>query len=184
MSAIDSAAGVLAYWFGAGMAERWYKRDPVFDDEVRRRLLPLHQRAAAGELDGWQDSAQSALALIILLDQVPRNLYRDDPRAFATDAKALSVTRRALEGGLDRELSQVERLFLYLPLEHCESLKEQQLCCELVGALDQNPEWHDYAIQHRDIVARFGRFPHRNDLLGRETTPEEADFLEQPGSSF
>ncbi len=184
MTAIDSAAGVLAYWFGAGMAERWYKRDPAFDREIRDRLLPLYRRAAAGQLDGWQDSAQGALALVILLDQVPRNLYRDDPRAFAKDAKALAITHRALERELDRELSQVERLFLYLPLEHCESLEEQQLCCELVSALDEDPEWHGYAIQHRDIIARFGRFPHRNAVLGRQTTPEEADFLAKPGSSF
>ncbi len=175
---------VLDYWFAPGMAARWYVKDAGFDGEVRARLLPLHERATAGELEPWRAGARGCLALVILLDQVPRNLYRDDPRAFAKDAQALAITHRALERGLDRELSQIERLFLYLPLEHCESLEEQQLCCELVGALDENPEWHDHAIQHRDIIARFGRFPHRNAALGRQTTPEEAAFLIEPAPSF
>jgi len=184
MTAIDSAAGVPAYWFGEGMAERWFKRDPAFDREIRDRLLPLYRRAATGELDDWQATAQGALALVILLDQVPRNLFRDDPRAFATDAKALAVAKAIIEQGLDSGLSQAERVFLYLPLEHCESLADQEECVRLTGQLDENKEWCDYAIQHRDIIARFGRFPHRNAILGRETTPEEAEFLEKPGSSF
>jgi uncharacterized protein (DUF924 family) len=115
---------------------------------------------------------------------VPRNLFRGDARAFAADAKALAVTKRALEAGLDKKLRQVERMFLYLPLEHCEDLADQELCVTLIGGLDENPNWHDYAIRHRDVIARFGRFPHRNVALGRVDTPEEEAFLKEPGSSF
>lgn len=175
---------VLAFWFAAGMEARWFKADEAFDQEVRQALLPLHEQAAAGRLDHWQESAPGALALVILLDQVPRNLFRGEARAFATDARALAATKRALEKGFDAELRQVERVFLYLPLEHCEDLADQELCVRLVGALDENPEWRDYARRHRDVIARFGRFPHRNAVLGRETTPEEAAFLQEPGSSF
>ncbi len=175
---------VLEFWFAQGMAERWFKKDPAFDGEVRQVLLPLHEQAAAGELDGWGQSARGALALVILLDQVPRNLFRGEPRAFASDAKALAVTKRALREGLDKTLRQAERMFLYLPLEHCEDLADQELCVTLTGSLDENPEWHDYAVRHRDVVARFGRFPHRNAALGRETTTEEQAFLKEPGSSF
>ncbi len=175
---------VLALWFAEGMAARWFKKDPGFDEEVRRKLLPLHARAATGQLDGWQESAKGALALAILFDQVPRNVYRDTPRAFATDAKALAVTRRAIDLGLDRQLDEAERMFLYLPLEHCEELEDQELCVRLMGELEANPQWCDYALRHRDIVARFGRFPHRNKILGREPTPEEEAFLKEPGSAF
>jgi len=175
---------VLAFWYAEGMEQRWFKSDEAFDEDVRQALLPLHAQAATGRLDHWQQSARGALALVILLDQVPRNLFRGQPRAFATDAAALAVTRRALENGLDKALRQVERMFLYLPLEHCENLADQELCVTLTGQLDENPEWHDYALRHRDIVARFGRFPHRNAVLGREATPEEQDFLKEPGSSF
>ena len=184
MTVIDSAAGVLAYWFAEGMAERWFKKDPAFDREIGDRLGPLYRRAAAGELDDWPASAEGALALVLLLDQVPRNLFRDDPRAFATDAKAVSVTKAAVERGLDSGLKQIERVFLYLPLEHCEDLADQETCVRLTGQLDENADWCTYAIQHRDIIARFGRFPHRNAVLGRETTAEEAEFLKKPDSSF
>ncbi len=181
MSAYDE---VLDYWFAPGMAERWYVKDPAFDAEVRARLLPLHERAAAGELAAWPASARGCLALVILLDQVPRNVFRGDARGFASDAQALAVTKQALDRGLDRQLTQVERVFLYLPLEHCESLADQELCVTLMGTLDEKPDWRDHAVRHRDIVARFGRFPHRNTALGRETTLEEAAFLELPDSSF
>ncbi len=175
---------VLGFWFAPGMEKRWFVKDEAFDAEVRESLGPLHDEAACGSLDGWEESAWGALALVILLDQVSRNLYRGGPRAFATDAKALAVTKRTIDKGLDGQLQQVERMFLYLPLEHCEELADQELCVRLAAQLDENPEWHDYAVRHRDIVARFGRFPHRNALLVRESTAEEEAFLKEPGSSF
>ena len=181
---MPAAELVLDFWFAEGMNERWFKSDEAFDREVRLALNALYTQAAAGQLNGWRESARGALALVILLDQVPRNLFRGDPRAFATDVQALAVTKSALAKGFDRELQQVERMFLYLPLEHCEDLADQELCVQLTSALDENPDWCDYARRHRDIVARFGRFPHRNAVLGRESTPEEAAFLTEPGSSF
>ena len=175
---------ILAFWFGAGMAKRWFVKDPDFDREVRRRLLGPHEGAAAGDHESWRENARGCLALAILLDQVPRNVFCGQPRAYATDAKALAVTRQALARSFGRELAQVERHFLYLPLEHSETLADQDDCLCLTAELDENPKWRDYARQHRDIIARFGRFPHRNAVLRRASTPEEMEFLEAPGSSF
>lgn len=181
MTAIDE---VLGFWFAEGMSDRWFAKDPAFDEEVRTTLFSSFEQARDGALDDWLSSARGCLALCILLDQVPRNLYRDDPRAFATDAQARSVVRHAIGEGFQTELTQTEQVFLYLPLEHSENLEDQQDCVLLTESLDENPSWYDYAVMHRDIVARFGRFPHRNSALGRETTEEEAAFLTEPNSSF
>ncbi len=183
-AASPAIAEILDFWFAPGMDERWFKKDPGFDREVRTRFLGHYERAAAGDYDGWTATPEGCLALCLLLDQVPRNLFRGEPRAFATDAAARAVTKSALERGFDRALSQVQRLFLYLPLEHSEALDEQEACVRLVAELDEDPKWHDHAVQHRDIIARFGRFPHRNAALGRETTDEETAFLKEEGSSF
>lgn len=181
MTTIDD---VLAFWFGAGMKARWFEKDEAFDAEVRARLGAAQEQAARGELDSWAETARGSLALVILLDQVPRNLYRDDPRAFASDAAARAVIRRAIEAGFDRELEQAQRLFLYMPLQHSETLADQEDCCRLFETLTEHPEGVGYARQHRDIIARFGRFPHRNAALGRDSSEEEKAFLEEPGSSF
>jgi len=181
---MTSISDVLGFWFGPGMAARWFVSDPAFDAEVKARLGQAAEAAARGELDHWAETPEGSLALVLLLDQVPRNLHRGDARAFHGDAAARAVTRRALEAGFDRELPQAQRLFLYLPLEHSEALTDQEDCCRLIEELSDNPDWADYARQHRDIVARFGRFPHRNVVLGRESTSEEQDFLKKPGSSF
>ena len=181
---------VLDFWFapaddGGDDEARWFKRSEAFDRAVRETLAEDHERAAAGAYDAWQASPQGCLALVLLLDQVPRNLFRGDPRAFATDARARAVTRQALDRGFDRQLPrQVERMFLYMPLEHSEALADQEDCCRLMAGLDDNPDWAVWAEKHRMIVARFGRFPHRNDLLGRDSSAEERDFLTQPDSSF
>ena len=175
---------VLDFWFAPGREDQWFAKDSSFDAEVRQVLEPLYRLATSGALDAWQVDGPGCLALVLLLDQVPRNLFRDDPRAFASDAQALAVTRLALDRGFDRDLRQVERLFLYLPLEHSESLADQEHCVTLTEALDEDPSWCDYAKMHRDIIARFGRFPHRNAALDRATTAEEAAFLDEPNSSF
>ena len=185
MSSHDQAwEPILAFWFAPGMEARWFRKDPAFDTEVRAHLQAPHEAAVAGDHADWEAAPRGALALVLLLDQVPRNLYRDDPRAFASDAEALRIARAAIERGDDQSLRQVERVFLYLPLEHSEALADQEDCVRLTGTLDENPEWLDYAERHRDIIARFGRFPHRNAVLGRVSTPEEDEFLTQPGSSF
>ncbi len=181
---MTSVSDVLSFWFAPEIAQRWFASDPEFDAEVSSRLGPAAEAAARGELDAWAESPEGALALVLLLDQVPRNLHRGDPRAFNGDAAARAVTRRAIEAGFDRELEQAQRLFLYLPLEHSEALADQEDCCRLIEELTDNPDWADYARQHRDIITRFGRFPHRNTILGRESTAAEREFLREPGSSF
>ncbi len=180
----ESAEDVLAFWFAEGRREQWFRADPSFDVLVKEILGPAYQRAASGECDDWAGTAAGAQALVLLLDQVPRNLFRNDPRAFATDEKARQVAHAAIGKGFDKGVSQVERLFLYMPFEHSEALEDQEYCCRLVAGLDEDPGWIDYARQHRDIVARFGRFPHRKAVLGRLCTPEEEAFLKEPDSSF
>ena len=175
---------ILAFWFAPGMKEKWFKKDPAFDREVRDRLGTPHEKAAAGGFEDWRATPEGCVALIVLLDQVPRNLYRNDRRAFATDGMALAATRHALAQGFEAALTQDQRGFLYMPLQHSEALEDQELSLRLTGRLDEDPSWHKWALPHRDIIARFGRFPHRNATLGRESTAEEAAFLEQPGSSF
>lgn len=181
MTTIES---IIAFWFGDGIKERWFAKDPEFDALVQRELLPGYEAARDGRLGVWKGSARGCLALCILLDQVPRNVFRDSACAYATDAQAREVTRHALTHGFDQQLTQVERLFLYLPLEHSEDLEDQQLCCRLIADMDEDPKWLDYAKRHRDIVARFGRFPHRNAALGRPSTAEEEVFLKEPDASF
>ena len=180
----DAIERVLAFWFGTGGA-RWFDRSEDFDRAVEDALADDHERAARGAYDSWMQAPRGALALVLLLDQVPRNLFRDSPRAFATDARACTVTRHALAQGFDRQLAtQAERMFLYLPLEHSETLADQEACCRLMAALDDNAEWAEWAEKHRDVIARFGRFPHRNAVLGRATSAAERAYLAEPGSSF
>ena len=177
-------ANILDFCFAEGPAQRWFVKDPAFDAAVRARLAAPHEAAVAGRMDHWRETSEGCVALCLLLDQAPRNLFRDHARCYATDAQARAVTRYALAHERDRGLPQVQRLFLYLPLEHSESLADQDHCVRLMGELDEDPGWLDYAVRHRDIIARFGRFPHRNAVLGRASTPEELAFLSQPGSSF
>ncbi|GAB4362529.1 MAG: DUF924 family protein [Kiloniellaceae bacterium] len=182
MSALQD---ILGFWFAEGRQEQWFKKSEAFDAEVRRLLLPHLEAALAGKYESWRREPQGCLALVLLLDQVPRNVYRDTPRAFATDPAARAVTRHALAEGFDRALATTdERMFLYLPLEHSEDLRDQQDCVRLVGQMEGAAEYLSYAERHRDIIARFGRCPHRNAILGRESTEAELEFLKQPNSSF
>ncbi len=180
----ESAEDVVAFWFAEGRREQWFRGGPAFDRLVEEVLGPAYGKAAEGAFENWAGSPQGALALVLLLDQVPRNMFRSSPQAFATDATARRVTHAAVEAGFDKGLSQVERLFLYMPLEHSEAIDDQELGCRLMAELAEDPDWLDYARQHRDVIARFGRFPHRNAVLGRPCTPEEEAFLKEPGSSF
>ena len=180
---MDEAEAVIAFWFAPGREERWFAVDPAFDAEIRERFQPLVERAAPGGLGDWLSSPRGALALCLLLDQFPRNIWRGSPLAYACDARAREVSRVALEAGFDRLLPIAQRPFLYLPFEHSEDLADQERCVALMRDLDDT-ELLDYAQRHRDVVARFGRFPHRNAVLGRASTAEEVEFLQQPGSSF
>ena len=185
---------VLDFWFGApGSAEHgkrrevWFKKSDVFDQAIRRRFSVLYELAADGRLAGWDRTPQSLLAFIIVCDQFPRNIFRNDPRAFATDARALAAAQKMVGSGWDLQLAPLERQFAYLPYEHAEDMTMQQRSIELFERLAQEPALADlpeWARKHAEIIARFGRFPHRNAALGRESTPEELEFLQQPGSSF
>ena len=174
---------VLSFWFAPTSRARWFESDKGFDREIEERFSSLIEAAARGELEPWVETPRGALALCILLDQFPRNVGRGTPRAFASDAEARRIADLALAAGLDRKLDAEERLFLYLPFEHSENLQDQERSVALFRGLG-DAEQLDYAVRHRDIIARFGRFPHRNRVLGRDSTPEELAFLQQPGSSF
>lgn len=172
-------AGVLAFWREAGR-ERWYEHSDAFDAEVRDRFLALWHKAAAGGLASWEDSDDGALALVIVLDQFPRNMFRGTPEAFASDALAREVARRAIERGTDLRIDPLLLEFLYLPFMHSEHLPDQLRCVALFENTD-NAENLKYAREHADIIQRFGRFPHRNHLLGRDTTADEQAFLDGGG---
>lgn len=177
-----SAHDLLAFWFEAGKA-RWFSGDAGFDAEIRARFLTLQEEAASGRHDDWAASPLGAVALCILLDQFPRNLFRGTPRAFATDAKALAIAKAAVDQGFDTDPSMTDdhRLFLYLPFEHSEDLADQRRSVQLQAARIADPEYVDYARRHLAVIERFGRFPHRNAILGRASTPEEEAHLAEHG---
>ena len=192
---VAAPADLLTFWFGppgqAGHGQprsEWFRKDERFDEEIRRRFLPSVEAALAGRLANWADKPADLLALLILLDQFPRNLFRGTADAFAGDAPALALAKTALAHGSDTNLCAVEKLFVYLPLEHSEVLADQERSVALFAALAaRHPDCEgflDYARRHHEVIARFGRFPHRNAALGRLSTPEEATYLAQPGSGF
>ena len=193
---------VIDYWFGDGendaevasnQAALWWKKDPDVDAEIRQNFESLVNSAGQGRLDEWGERPEGRLALILLTDQFPRNIYRDTPRAFEFDGKARDLCIEGLERGMAAPLRPIQRVFFYLPLEHSENADHQAWCVDLMRALareapeDWKPTFEgfvEYAEAHQRIIDRFGRFPHRNAILGRESTDEELEFLEQPGSSF
>lgn len=170
---------VLDFWFTAG-EEKWFEKSDDFDAEIIEQFKAHHEAARDGAYDDWTDSANGCLALIILLDQFARNMYRGSAEAFAADAKALGLAKTTVEKGFDMELPQNVRMWIYMPYEHSEVMADQERCVELMerSQLDDVIEW---AHQHADIIRRFGRFPHRNAVLGRDSTPEEVAFLEDGG---
>ena len=198
----DQAERVLSFWFGppgsaaevAGRQSKlWFGKSPANDQAVIEHFSATLVAATSGQLDRWADTPRGRLALVIVLDQFPHHIHRDRPQAFATDPQALALSLAALATGEDRLLAPIERVFLYLPLEHAESLAMQErsvtLYEQLAGeaAADERALFDgflDYARKHRDVVARFGHFPHRNAILGRPSTADELEFLKQPGSRF
>ena len=178
---VPGAGDVLSFWRAAG-PERWWTKDDAFDAAIREKFAGLWQQAAEGRLADWERSDEGTLALVIVLDQFPRNMFRNDPRAFSTDAMALDVAMRALERGVDARTDEDLRQFLYLPFMHSEELVDQERCVALFAPLG-NENNTKYAEIHADIIRRFGRFPHRNPVLGRETTAEEQAFLDSGGFS-
>ncbi|MBM3346177.1 MAG: DUF924 domain-containing protein [Betaproteobacteria bacterium] len=193
-----SSDDILDFWFGAPDSAEygrpragWFAKDAAFDAQVGTSFREAWELAAAGGLENWRDEARAALALVVLLDQFPRNMFRGEARAFASDARALAVASGMVDRGFDRALRPIERWFVYLPFEHAEDPGMQQRSLELFAGLTGDADSAgaiasaiDYARRHHAIIARFGRFPHRNAVLGRMSTPEEAAFLQQPGSGL
>lgn len=187
---------VLDFWFAedqTAQIQRWFGSNPEFDQAIRRELGELHSQACQGSLDSWQATPEGCLAHLILLDQCSRNLFRGSGQAFAWDAQALQGAKALCASGEDQKLPILARLFVYLPFEHSEALADQDQAVSLFQNLqtqapaslaDAVAAFVDYAHKHREVIARFGRFPHRNQRLGRVSSPEELDFLSQPGSAF
>ena len=184
------ASDVLEFWFGAPPGKsraEWFRKDDAFDAEIRARFGELHEAASRRELEHWRAAPDSMVALVVVLDQFSRNLHRGHARAFAQDAHARECSREALARGDDARRLPVERQFLYLPFEHSEDPADQELCVRLMSQLDSFEETRgisEWAVRHKAIIDRFGRFPHRNAALGRASTPAEIEFLKTPGSGF
>ena len=191
---MTSVEQILTFWFGAadqadyGQPRKfWFIKSPETDQTLRDNFLADYELAFQGQLEDWKNSPRSCLALILLFDQIPRNIFRNQPQMFATDQQALELAKFAVNQGFDQTLLPVERWFIYLPFEHSENLEDQSQAVALFRQLSDDPNSAsaiDYAIRHFEVIRQFGRFPHRNQILGRETTPAEAEFLKQPGSSF
>ena len=183
---------ILDFWFadldsGGGLADqnrRWWRKDAAFDAEIRQRFAADHAAIEAGEREHWLDNPRGLLAYVVVLDQFSRNMFRDTPAMFASDPRALAAAKRAVAGGIDATLRPEMRLFLYMPFMHSESLADQDTCIELITRMTTDPAVTSYAERHRAVIARFGRFPHRNAILGRPSTPEELAFLAGPGARF
>lgn len=185
---------VLNFWFGkpedpdyGKPRKSWFVKSDEFDRQIKSQFQGLYQQAAANELATWREKPLSCLALIILLDQFPRNMFRNSPQAFATDVQAKTYAQEALKEKFDTQLLPIQRWFMYLPFEHSENLVDQEISIKLFASLQSHLNSQnsiEYAYRHRDIIQRFGRFPHRNQILGRQSTPAELEFLQQPGSGF
>jgi uncharacterized protein (DUF924 family) len=198
----ENPESILKFWFGAedsikGINEEkkglWWTKDDDTDAEILRRFEQISRRLASGDLDHWQRDPEGLLASIICLDQFARNMHRGSPRSFASDPRALELAEKMVNSQWDRELGPLQRIFAYLPFEHSESMDNQRKMVQLVAKLRNSVDeevrdifdgFYDYAVRHLEVIQRFGRFPHRNTILGRESTDEELSFLEQPDSSF
>lgn len=178
----DWTTEVLGFWFDELGESRWFAKDEALDAVIRRRFLPVYEQVRA-QNSGDFATPQQALAAVLVLDQFPRNMFRGTARAFAADALARDIARRAVHTGLDAALTPAQRLFLYLPFEHSEDAADQALAVRLIEVLG-NESWTTYARAHQSLIERFGRFPHRNAVLGRASTPEEEEALKGPMGAF
>lgn len=178
----DTQLEIIRFWFEEVSPQQWFQSSPKLDLEIKERFQITHEMAADGLCNSWASDPEGALALIILLDQFPRHMFRGTPQAFATDEDALLIAKQAVHKGFDQVLEPVKRGFLYLPFQHSENLSDQKKSVELYGAMkDANPAGDMYARRHYVPIEKFGRFPHRNEILGRESTQEEIEFLKENG---
>ncbi|MCB1557920.1 MAG: DUF924 domain-containing protein [Alphaproteobacteria bacterium] len=181
----DSIQDVLHFWFEETVPSQWFQVSDVFDEMVRDRFSGLYQMALNGVCDEWARDVDGALALVLIFDQFPRNMFRDLPQSFATDDRARDVSRKVIDLGYDHLVGVAKRRFFYLPFEHSEDIEDQKTSLILFEKMrDEEPLSYDYALRHYKIIERFGRFPHRNSILGRENTAEERQFLDEYGRGF
>ena len=190
-SVTRNTQAVLTFWFGSpagAYRKQWFRKDPEFDAQINTQFLDLYGAMVASPPENWLRTAHSSLARIIVLDQFARNMFRGTPKSFAADPLALATAKAAIAASYEAELLPVERIFLYLPFEHSENLEHQNRCVgyfeTLAAEAPDLAHTLDYARRHRDVIAQFGRFPHRNEILGRQSTEAELEFLSQPGSRF
>lgn len=181
----DSKREVLHFWFKETQPQQWFQKNEQFDEQIKERFLSVYELARSGLCDSWKDSAEGCLALCIVLDQFPRNMFRNTPDMFATDMKALLVAKHAIASGYDQLLKPEERRFIYLPFEHSENLNDQKKAVSLFEVMKkEDPMGYDYALRHLEVIEKYGRFPHRNEILGRDSSPEEEEYLAQSGAGF
>ena len=181
----DSQKDILNFWFKESQPQQWFQKNPEYDELIRSRFLEVYEIARQGALDEWKNDADGVLALCLLLDQFPRNMFRDTPQSFAADDQALLIAKYALSKGLDQVVSPQKRRFVYLPFEHSEKLIDQKKSLELFETLKlDDPLSYDYALRHYKIIEKYGRFPHRNTILGRDNTPEEDEYFSNGGVGF
>ncbi len=181
----DTKYEILHFWFEEVQPQQWFQAGPDLDALIAEKFLATYEMAKDGLCDSWASDEDGALALCILLDQFPRSMFRGKPEAFATDRKALLIVKEAISKGFDQILEPVKRGFLYVPFQHSEELRDQNRSVELMEAMgDDNPAGYDYALRHRVVIEKFGRFPHRNEVLGRTSTTEELEHLKEHPSGF
>lgn len=181
----SSQDDILHFWFEDTKPQQWFQKNPDFDASIKERFEDTYMAAKNGMLDEWRQDSDGCLALCIILDQFPRNMYRDIPQSFATDSNALLVSKYAISKGFDQVMQPLKRRFIYLPFEHSENINDQRRSVELFESMkDDDPLGYEYALKHLDVIERFNRFPHRNAVLGRINTEEEEEYLAQPGSGF
>lgn len=181
----DTKSEILKFWFEETKPAQWFQKNEDFDNEIRTRFLGDYEMAIKGIYDGWQDDATGSLALIIMLDQFPRNMFRGTARMFASDDKALTCAKYAVDKKQDTLLPPEQRGFIYLPYEHSENLEDQETSVALFKTIkEEQPVYYDYALRHLDVIKEFGRFPHRNEVLERQNTKAEEDYLAKPDSGF
>ena len=181
----DTRHEILYFWFEETEAVQWFQKNDAFDQSIRDRFTVIYNMAKGGLCDHWKQDAEGCLALCIVLDQFPRNMFRDTGDAFATDEKALLTAKYAISRGFDQVLTPTQRRFMYLPFEHSERLSDQVKAVELFGKMKkEDPMGYEYAVRHKQVIEKYGRFPHRNAVLDRENTPDEQEYLAQPGAGF
>lgn len=181
----DTKSEILHFWFVETDPSLWFQKNEAFDERIRDRFKVTYEMAADGLCNNWAKDADGALALIVVLDQFPRNMFRGTGKAYASDSKALICAKQAIHKGFDQVLTPEKRRFMYLPFEHSENLSDQKRSVELFKAMeDVDPLGYTYALRHYDVIKKFSRFPHRNEALGRDNTPEEEEYLQQAGAGF